>query len=52
VNGIVAKPGVDKRLRGLGYEPYVGTLADADGFLKRQIDTWGGLIRVTDITAD
>jgi tripartite-type tricarboxylate transporter receptor subunit TctC len=52
VNGIVAKPGVDKRLRGLGYEPYVGTLADAGGFLKRQIDTWGGLIRATGITAD
>jgi tripartite-type tricarboxylate transporter receptor subunit TctC len=52
VNGIVAKPGVDKRLRGLGYEPYAGTLADAGGFLKRQIDTWGGLIRATGITAD
>jgi len=52
VNGIVAKPGVDKRLRGLGYEPYVGTFADAGGFLKRQIDTWGGLIRATGITAD
>jgi len=52
VNGIVAKPGVDKRLRGLGYEPYVGTFADAGGFLKRQIDTWGGLIQATGITAD
>jgi tripartite-type tricarboxylate transporter receptor subunit TctC len=52
VNGIVAKPGVDKRLRGLGYEPYVGAFADAGGFLKRQIDTWGGLIRATGITAD
>src|SRR5258705_7994700 len=52
VNRIVAKPGVDKRLRGLGYEPYVGTFADAGGFLKRQIDTWGGLLRATGITAD
>ena len=42
VNRIVAKPGMDKRLRGLGYEPYVGTFADAGEFLKRQIDTWGG----------
>jgi tripartite-type tricarboxylate transporter receptor subunit TctC len=52
VNQIVAKPGVDKRLRALGYEPYVGAFADAGGFLKRQIDTWGGLIRATGITAD
>ncbi|HSV24014.1 MAG TPA: tripartite tricarboxylate transporter substrate binding protein [Xanthobacteraceae bacterium] len=52
VNQIVAKPGVNKRLRGLGYEPYVGAFADAGGFLKRQIDTWGGLIRATGITAE
>lgn len=52
VNQIVAKPSVDKRLRGLGYEPYVGAFADAGGFLKRQIDTWGRLVRATGITAD
>jgi len=49
VNQIVAKPNVDKRLR---YEPYVGAFAEARGFLKRQIDTWGGLIRATGISAD
>jgi len=52
VNQIVAKPNVDKRLRALGYEPYVGAFADAGGFLKHQIDTWGQLIRATGITAD
>lgn len=52
VNRIVAKPGVDKRLRGLGYEPYVGTFADAGEFLQRQIDTWGRLIRATGIAAE
>jgi tripartite-type tricarboxylate transporter receptor subunit TctC len=52
VNQIVAKPNVDKRLRGLGYEPYIGALTDAGGFLKRQIDTWGDLIRATGISAD
>jgi tripartite-type tricarboxylate transporter receptor subunit TctC len=52
VNQIVAKPAVDQRLRALGYEPYVGAFADAGGFLKRQIDTWGGFIRATGITAD
>jgi tripartite-type tricarboxylate transporter receptor subunit TctC len=52
VNEIVARPNVDKRLRLLGYEPYVGTFPDAAGFLKKQIDTWGGLIRATGIAAD
>jgi tripartite-type tricarboxylate transporter receptor subunit TctC len=52
VNQIVAKPNVDKRLRGLGYEPYIGSFADAGGFLKRQIDTWGQLIRATGISAE
>jgi tripartite-type tricarboxylate transporter receptor subunit TctC len=52
VNQIVAKPGVDNGLRGLGYEPYVGSFADAGGFLKRQIDTWGQLIRATGIAAE
>ena len=52
VNQVVARPEVDKRLRQLGYEPYVGTLADAPAFLTRQIDTWGNLIRATGITAE
>jgi tripartite-type tricarboxylate transporter receptor subunit TctC len=52
VNRIVAKPSVDKRLRALGYEPYMGAFPEAAGFLKRQIDTWGGLIRATGIAAD
>jgi tripartite-type tricarboxylate transporter receptor subunit TctC len=52
VNKVVALPEVDKRLRQLGYEPYIGTLADAPAFLTRQIDTWGNLIRATGITAE
>jgi len=52
VNQILARPGIDKRLRGLGYEPYVGASADARGFLIRQIDTWGRLIRATGIAAE
>lgn len=52
VNRIVAKPAVDKRLRLLGYEPYTGAYADAAEFLKKQIDTWGALIRATGIAAD
>jgi len=52
VNRIVARPNVDSRLRVLGYEPYVGTFTEAGGFLKRQIDTWGNLIRATGISAD
>jgi tripartite-type tricarboxylate transporter receptor subunit TctC len=52
VNRIVAQPNVDKRLRVLGYEPYTGSFEDAGAFLKRQIDSWGALIRATGITAD
>ena len=52
VNRIVAKPNVDKRLRLLGYEPYIGSFPDAAGFLKTQIDTWGNLIRATGIATD
>jgi tripartite-type tricarboxylate transporter receptor subunit TctC len=52
VNKVVARPEVDNRLRQLGYEPYVGTLADAPTFLTRQIDTWGNLIRATGIAAE
>jgi tripartite-type tricarboxylate transporter receptor subunit TctC len=52
VNQVNARPDVDKRLRNLGYEPYVGAFADAPAFLKRQIDTWGDLIRATGIAAE
>lgn len=52
VNRIVEKPNVDKRLRQLGYEPYVGSFEDAEPFLKKQIDIWGNLIRATGIAAD
>jgi tripartite-type tricarboxylate transporter receptor subunit TctC len=52
VNQVNAKPDVDKRLRNLGYEPYVGAFADAPAFLKKQIDTWGDLIRATGIAAE
>jgi len=52
VNRIVARPNVDKRLRLLGYEPYIGAFPDAAGFLRKQIDTWGNLIRATGIATD
>ncbi len=52
VNKIVATPDVDKRLRSLGYEPYVGAFADAPAYLKRQIDTWGDLIRATGLAVE
>jgi tripartite-type tricarboxylate transporter receptor subunit TctC len=50
VNAVIADPNVEQRLRTLGYEPYRGSFADASGFLKKQIDTWGNLIRATGIT--
>jgi tripartite-type tricarboxylate transporter receptor subunit TctC len=50
VNAVIADPNVEQRLRTLGYEPYRGSFADANGFLKKQIDTWGNLIRATGIT--
>ncbi len=52
ISQAVAAPAVDQRLRGLGYEPYRGALADAPAFLKTQIDTWGSLIRATGITIE
>jgi len=52
VNKVVATPDVDKRLRSLGYEPYVGAFGDTPAYLKRQIDTWGDLIRATGIAAE
>jgi tripartite-type tricarboxylate transporter receptor subunit TctC len=52
INEVSASPAVDQRLRALGYEPYRGTLADAPAFLRKQIDTWGNLIRATGIALD
>jgi tripartite-type tricarboxylate transporter receptor subunit TctC len=52
VNAVIADPNVEQRLRTLGYEPYRGSFADASGFLKKQIDTWGNLIRATGITVE
>jgi tripartite-type tricarboxylate transporter receptor subunit TctC len=52
IEEVVAQPAVDKRLRGLGYEPHRGALADAPAFLKTQIDNWGNLIRATGITIE
>jgi tripartite-type tricarboxylate transporter receptor subunit TctC len=52
INQVIALPNVEQRLRALGYEPYRGTLADAPAYLKRQIDTWGDLIRATGIATE
>jgi len=52
INEVIADPTVQQRLRTLGYEPYRGSYADASGFLKKQIDTWGNLIRATGITIE
>jgi tripartite-type tricarboxylate transporter receptor subunit TctC len=52
VNKVIATPEIERRLRSLGYEPYMGAFADAPAFLKQQIDTWGNLIRATGITAE
>ena len=52
VNEVIANPTVDQRLRTLGYEPYRGSYSDASGFLRKQIDTWGNLIRATGITIE
>ena len=52
VNKVVAMPAVDKRLRELGYEPSVLTLADSSALLKSSIEKWGGMIKATGITAE
>jgi tripartite-type tricarboxylate transporter receptor subunit TctC len=52
VNAVVARPAVDKRLRGLGYEPHSVGLADAPAFLRNSIETWGRMIQATGITAE
>jgi tripartite-type tricarboxylate transporter receptor subunit TctC len=52
VNAVIADPNVEQRLRTLGYEPYRGSFGDASGFLRKQIDTWGNLIRATGISIE
>lgn len=52
VNKVVAMPAVDKRLRDLGYEPSVMTLADSSALLKGSIEKWGRMIQATGITAE
>jgi tripartite-type tricarboxylate transporter receptor subunit TctC len=52
INTVVKKPGVDERLRKLGYEPYTLHLADAETFLKNSIAVWGRMIRTTGLSAD
>ena len=52
VNAVVARPAVDRRLRGLGYEPHSIALADAPAFLRNSIETWGRMIQATGIVGE
>jgi tripartite-type tricarboxylate transporter receptor subunit TctC len=52
VNEVIADETVQQRLHTLGYEPYRGSFAGAAGFLRKQIATWGNLIRATGITIE
>jgi len=52
VNAIITKPGVNQRLRALGYEPHTMAFSETAAFLKNSIDTWGRMIRATGITED
>jgi tripartite-type tricarboxylate transporter receptor subunit TctC len=52
INAVVVTPGVDARLRQLGYEPFTVPIAEAPEFLKDSIDSWGKMIRATGITAE
>jgi tripartite-type tricarboxylate transporter receptor subunit TctC len=52
VNAVVAKPGIEKRLRELGYEPSAVALADTATILRSSIEKWGAMIRATGITAE
>jgi tripartite-type tricarboxylate transporter receptor subunit TctC len=52
INAVVKNPGVDQRLRGLGYEPYTLAFADTPGFFKNSIDAWARMIRVTGISGE
>jgi tripartite-type tricarboxylate transporter receptor subunit TctC len=52
VNAVVAKPSVDKKLRELGYEPSIVSLADTAVLLKGSIANWARMIQATGITAE
>jgi len=52
VNAVVARPAVDRRLRGLGYEPHSIALADAPAFLRNSIETWSRMIQATGIVGE
>jgi tripartite-type tricarboxylate transporter receptor subunit TctC len=52
VNAVVARPAVDRRLRGLGYEPHSVAIADAPAFLQNSILTWGRMIQATGIKGE
>jgi tripartite-type tricarboxylate transporter receptor subunit TctC len=52
VNTIVGRPGVQERMRGLGYEPFSISLAEAPAFLKNSVDAWAEMIRAAGITPE
>jgi tripartite-type tricarboxylate transporter receptor subunit TctC len=52
INAVVKRPGVDERLRKLGYEPYALALNDAQEFLANSIAVWGRMIRATGLSAE
>jgi len=52
VNAAVGKPGVNARLRQLGYDPSQMALADTQPFLKNSVETWRGMIVATGFTAE
>src|SRR5262249_6172135 len=52
INAVVVRPGVDARLRTLGYEPTTIGYADSPAFLRNSIDTWARMIRATGIAAE
>jgi tripartite-type tricarboxylate transporter receptor subunit TctC len=52
VNQAMAKPAVRERLRSLGYEANPMSRQAAVDFLKRQLDTWGKMVRATGITVE
>jgi tripartite-type tricarboxylate transporter receptor subunit TctC len=52
INAVVKNPGMEQRLRGLGYEPYTLAYADAAPFLQTSIEGWARMIRVTGISGE
>jgi len=50
VNAAVDKPAVNARLRTLGYEPNIMSLAETDSFLANSITTWRKMILATGMT--